>query len=57
VTFTIKSTKIVADGSTGYRNGDCGKVRNGRGVTVTGTVQADQSVRATRIDIDQNNDD
>jgi hypothetical protein len=55
VTFIIRTTTIVADGSTDYGNGDCGELRVLRDVAVTGTVQTDGTVRATLIESKTNN--
>jgi len=51
VTFVVRATMVVADSSTEYRKGDCGDLRNRVDVTVTGTVQPNQSVLATRIEL------
>jgi hypothetical protein len=51
VTFKIGTTTIAADSSTGYGNGDCGDLRLGRDVAVTGTVQPDHTVRAMHIEL------
>jgi hypothetical protein len=51
VAFTIRGTRIVADSSTDYRKGDCEDLRNGREVVVTGTVEPDHTVYATRIEL------
>ena len=56
LTFMIGTTRITADSSTGYRNGDCGAVQVGRGASVTGTVQPDHTVRATHIDFSKNDE-
>jgi hypothetical protein len=37
--------------STGYPNGKCKDLKNGKAVVVTGTVQADRRVLATVIDV------
>ena len=55
VTFVIRTTTIVTDGSTGYGNGDCGDLGIRLDVAVTGTVQPDRTVRATRIESRTNN--
>jgi hypothetical protein len=52
----IRTTTIVADSSTDYSNGDCGDLRIGGDVAVTGTVQSDRTVHATRIEIKRNDD-
>jgi hypothetical protein len=51
VTFVVHATKVVAGSSTEYRKGDCGDLRNRADVTVTGTVQPNQSLLATRIEL------
>jgi hypothetical protein len=57
LTFAIGTTTIVADSSTGYRNGGCDNLRIGRDVAVTGTVQPDHTVRATHIELTNNDDE
>jgi len=51
VSFTVSSTTVFAIGSTNYVDGKCKDLRNGRNVTVTGTIQADRRVLATLIDV------
>jgi hypothetical protein len=53
----VDATKVVADSATDYRKGDCGDLRNGRDVAVTGTVLADRTMKATRIEIKKNDKD
>jgi hypothetical protein len=55
VMFIIRTTTIVADSSTDYVNGDCGDLGVQRAVAVTGTVQANGTVHATRIESKTNN--
>jgi hypothetical protein len=55
VTFIIRTTTIIADSSTDYGNGDCGDLGVQRAVAVTGTVQANGTVHATRIESKTNN--
>jgi len=50
VSFTVASKSVFAISSTGY-SGKCKDLKNGRNVTVTGTVQADGRVLATLIDV------
>jgi hypothetical protein len=42
---------VFALGSTGYSDGKCKDLKNGRSVTVTGTAQADGRVLATLINV------
>jgi hypothetical protein len=49
ISFTVNSTSVFAVSSTAYSGGKCADLRNGRAVTVTGTVQADSRVLATLI--------
>jgi hypothetical protein len=49
VSFTVSSTPVFAIGSTGYSGGKCNDLKNGKGVTVTGTVQTDRRVLASLI--------
>ena len=51
VIFVVHATTVVAGSSTEYRKGDCGDLRNRTNVTVTGTVQPNQSLLATRIEL------
>jgi len=51
LSFTVGSTSVFAISSTGYSGGKCKDLRNGKSVTVTGTVQADLRVLATFIDL------
>ena len=51
LTFVVHSTMVVANSSTEYRKGNCGDLRNRSDVTVTGTVQPNQSLLATRIEL------
>jgi hypothetical protein len=51
VTFVVHATIVVAGSSTEYRKGNCGDLRNRTDVTVTGTVQPNQSLLATRIEL------
>jgi all-beta uncharacterized protein/uncharacterized protein DUF5666 len=51
ISFTINSTSVFAISSTTYSSGKCSDVKNGKSVTVTGTVQADRRVLATIIGV------
>ena len=51
VGFAVQSTAVLADRDTEYKKGDCSDLRNGRDVTVTGTVLSTGAVHATRIEI------
>jgi hypothetical protein len=51
LSFTVSSTSVFAISSTGYSGGKCKDLRNGKSVTVTGTVQTDRRVLATLIDL------
>jgi len=51
VSFTVSSTSVFAISSTGYSGGQCSDLKNGKNVTVTGTVQADRRVLATLITV------
>src|ERR1700730_2330025 len=51
VTFIIRTTTIVGASSTDYHKGACGDLRIGADVAVTGTIQTDHTVRATRIEL------
>jgi Domain of unknown function (DUF5666) len=58
ISFVVGGARVVADGSTDYKKGECRDVSNGRQVTVTG-LQSGDTVRATMIELqkDQKNDD
>jgi Domain of unknown function (DUF5666) len=49
VVFVVKTTTIIVTAATDFKNGDCGDLRSGVDVTLTGTIQADQSVVASRV--------
>ena len=53
ITFVVKATTVVAGSSTQYSRGKCSDLRNRTDVTVTGTVQPDQSLLATRIELEK----
>jgi hypothetical protein len=49
VTFVVKTTTILVNTSTEFKNGECADLRAGVDVTVTGTMQADLKVLATKV--------
>ena len=50
--FTASGTHVVTSAATKYKKGDaCGDIRNGKGVSVTGTVLPDKSVLATDVEV------
>jgi hypothetical protein len=49
VTFVVKTTTIVVNTSTDFKNGECSDLKAGVEVTVTGTMQADLKVLATKV--------
>ena len=51
--FNISSTTVFTDRQTKYREGNCKHVEPGRRVFVVGDRQADERVKAERIDIKQ----
>jgi hypothetical protein len=57
VTFNAGGRTIAVDGATDFRQSDCGELRNGRSVSGTGVTQANGSVKATRIQVKQNDND
>ncbi len=58
VTVVVHTTIVVADGDTSYSKGACKDLRILLEVSVTGTVQPDHTVKATRIEIkNKNNND
>jgi hypothetical protein len=58
VAFTVRGTRVIANGSTDYKKKDsCRGIRNGRSVEVTGHRWTDGSVRADIIDVAGGDDD
>ena len=49
VAFVVKTTTIIVNTSTDFKNGDCADLKAGVDVTVTGTMQADLKVLATKV--------
>ena len=52
ITFTVSGLTVKANGTTRYEDGACAGVRNGVRVEVKGQRQADGSVLATRIELE-----
>ncbi len=50
VVFVVKTTTIVVNSSTDFRKGACSDLRAGVGVSVTGTIQPDDKVLATKVE-------
>jgi hypothetical protein len=53
LTFSARGYTIVTDRSTGYKESECGDVRNGRDVSGSGVTQSNGTVRATKIAVDR----
>jgi hypothetical protein len=53
LTFKARSYTVVTDRSTDFKKSDCGDVRNGRGVSGSGVMQSNGTVRATKIEVDR----
>jgi len=54
LTFKARNYTVVTDKSTDYsKKSDCGDVRNGRDVSVSGVTQSNGTVRATKIGVDR----
>jgi len=51
VTVVVQTTIVVADSDTTYSKGGCKDLRILLEVSVTGTVQPDHTVKATRIEL------
>jgi hypothetical protein len=49
VAFVVKTTTIIVNASTTFKDGGCSDLRSGAEVSVTGTMQADLKVLATRV--------
>ena len=56
VTFTVTTTKVSTDAATQFKRGSCASIVNGVKVEVEGARQADGSIRATRVEIDNDRD-
>lgn len=56
VTFTVGKQQVVVDGSTQYKKSDCTDLRNGHSVTDKGITQTNGSVRATQIEVKDDDD-
>jgi hypothetical protein len=55
--FTLGSTLVTTDGQTRFRSGNCqNHLRNNERVSVKGRRQADGSVRATEVELDDDDD-
>jgi hypothetical protein len=52
ITFALSGTLVRASDATRYEDGTCARVRNSLRVEVHGQRQADGSIRATRIELD-----
>ncbi|MBZ5556549.1 MAG: DUF5666 domain-containing protein [Acidobacteriia bacterium] len=52
LTFSVGTLKVSTSASTIFRGGSCGQLANGVRVEVTGMSQADGSVGATRVTLD-----
>ena len=55
LTFNIGRTTIATDSATQYHGGSCRDLRNKTHVAVTGALQTDGTVRASRVDVQNNN--
>jgi hypothetical protein len=50
--FTVRGTVVTTDAATKFDDGTCQDLRNGLGVHVKGTRQADGSIHAREVEID-----
>jgi hypothetical protein len=50
--FLVNGTTVYTDSSTSFKKGNCGKLKNGTGVSVDG-VREGSVVRARTIEIDK----
>jgi hypothetical protein len=57
VTFSVRGTTIVVDSSTSFRRSSCGDLKNGRKVDGEGVRQSNGSIKATKLQVDTENDD
>jgi hypothetical protein len=55
--FAVGLRGVVTDRNTDFRKSKCSDMRNGLQVDVRGVVQADRTVRATRVEVTQDDDD
>ena len=51
VSFMVSDRTVTTDGDTKFEHGSCKSLQSGVKVEVKGRVQADDSVRATKIEI------
>jgi hypothetical protein len=51
--FTVENRTVVTDRETEFKSGGCSKARNGEDVEVRGFAQPDGTVRATRVEFDE----
>ena len=57
LTFAVRATPVVTDGSTFFKDGSCASLRNGAEVEVKGQRRADGTLVASQIETENNEDD
>lgn len=57
LSFHVNSTAVTTTGSTQFKGAGCSAVKNGSSVEVKGTRQADGSVLANKIEVEDGHDD
>jgi Domain of unknown function (DUF5666) len=57
VTFTLSGRAVAADASTKFEKRSCGALKNGTKIEVKGRTQPDDTVRASKIEIKDDDDD
>jgi hypothetical protein len=53
LTFTVKATPVSTDAATRFKEGTCSQVTNGVRVEVKGVRQSNGSIKATRVELDE----
>jgi hypothetical protein len=51
--FTVAATKVATSATTRFEDGECRHIANGTAVRVSGVKQADGSINATRVAIEE----
>lgn len=57
LTFTIGTTRVSTDATTQFRDGPCGQIANGTRIEARGTAQADGSIQAASVEVEDESED
>lgn len=57
LSFVVDDTRVMTDASTRFDDGECGDIENGVRVEVKGIRQADGTVKATHVEIEDDDED